>query len=293
MEAFLFTDRGLYRPGETIRAGMLVRALDWRPHAGLPLEVSVIDPRGLEVQRGKIALSTAAFEELSYRPEENAPTGAYRFAAYTIKDGRRASLLGSVEARVEEFLPDRLHIASKIEPERTEGWVSPVGLKAHVSLKTLYGIDAAGRRVTASMTLTPAAPSFKDFAGYRFFDPAQAKKSFSQPLDDSITDARGEAVFELDLTPFVAATYRLTFSAEGFEAAAGRGVSSQSSVFVSPRLFLVGLKPDGDLNFVRRDSTRAVAASPCPTPRQTRDLQLNCRGGTLRSYQARGRNFPV
>lgn len=262
LQAYLFTDRGLYRPGETIHAGAIVRAFDWsRGLAGTPVEAVVVDPRGLEVDRRSLALSTAAFEELSYRTQENGPTGGYELSLYLVKDGRRASLLGSTGARVEEFLPDRLSIAASFSTRRGVGWVSPNGLFARVQLDNLFGAPAQGRRVTGVLTLSPGAPALAAFPGYAFFDPALAKKSFSQPLADAKTDERGQARLDLELSRFAAATYRATLSVEGFEADAGRGVAAQASVLVSPRPYLVGVKPDGPLGYVRRGSRRFVLAA--------------------------------
>lgn len=266
LSAFLFTDRGLYRPGEEIHAGAVVRALDWaRPLAGLPVEAVVTDPRGLEVDRRRIALSQAAFEELSYRTQENGPTGDYDLSLYLVKDNQRQSLLGSTRARVEEFLPDRLRLSAAFDPARETGWVSPNGLRARVSLQNLFGTPAQDRRVTATLTLAPAAPALPDFPGYAFYDPALAKKSFSSPLAEARTDAEGRAELDLDLARFSAATYRATLSVEGFEAAGGRGVGAQASVLVSPRPYLIGVKRDGDLSYVHRGSRRTVelaAAGP-------------------------------
>ena len=48
LSAYLFSDRGIYRPGETMHIGAIVKASDWaRPLAGVPLEAEVLDARGL------------------------------------------------------------------------------------------------------------------------------------------------------------------------------------------------------------------------------------------------------
>jgi alpha-2-macroglobulin len=51
LQAFLFSDRGIYRPGEDIHIGMVVKQLDWKPLPdGLPLELVVTDPRGVAIR---------------------------------------------------------------------------------------------------------------------------------------------------------------------------------------------------------------------------------------------------
>jgi len=78
LKAFLFSDRGLYRPGDTINLGMIVRAADWKhPLSGLPLELVLSDPRGTVARREKLTLSEAGFESLSYTPQDSAPSGTW------------------------------------------------------------------------------------------------------------------------------------------------------------------------------------------------------------------------
>ncbi|MCM2304260.1 MAG: alpha-2-macroglobulin, partial [Elusimicrobia bacterium] len=93
------------------------------------------------------------------------------------------------------------------------------------------------------------------------FDPAEAKKSFTESLDDATTDAEGAASFDMPLERFAEGTYRLELTAEGFEAEGGRGVAAQAAVLVSPRPYLLGLKSDGSLRYVPRGSARAVTAA--------------------------------
>ncbi|TBR17599.1 alpha-2-macroglobulin family protein [bacterium] len=257
LKAFVFSDRGVYRPGEEIRAGLIIKSGDWeRRLAGVPIEVAVTDARGLEVMRRKLALSPLGFEEVRLPTEETAPTGRWEVAAYVVKDERRAALLGSASLRVEEFLPDRLRIAADLPPAR--GWLSPGGVKAAVTLHNLFGTPAEDRRVSARLTLAPAAPALPGYPDHVFFDPAAAKSSFDERLDEARTDAEGRAEFALPLERFEKATYRLTFSAEGFEAGGGRGVYAEASALVSDRPFLVGYRPDGDLQRVRKSSARSV-----------------------------------
>lgn len=257
--AYLFSDRGIYRPGDTFNIGLVVKPADWRKDlSGVPLEVLVTDARGLTVKKQKLKLSAAGFEEINYTTEETSPTGNYRVSAYIIKDGRRSELLGSTEVKVEEFLPDRLEIVTRFSTERVRGWVAPEDLTGKVTLKNLFGTPAIERRIAGQVSLKPAYPTFKGFREYNFYDPLRTKKSFSERLPDTKTDDNGEAILDLGLDRFEKASYYLTFTAEGYEAEGGRGVSSESSVMVSPLRFLLGFKPDGKLTYVKRGSERRV-----------------------------------
>ncbi len=79
---------------------------------------------------------------------------------------------------------------------------------------------------------------------------------FHESLPASVTDDKGIATFRPDLGRFTGRAYRLNLLARAFEAEGGRNVAAQNSAIVSNAEFLVGVKPDGDLAFVKRGTVR-------------------------------------
>ena len=54
LQAYLFSDRGIYRPGDDIHIGVVVKQMDWKPLPdGLPLKMVVTDPRGVQIPAGQ------------------------------------------------------------------------------------------------------------------------------------------------------------------------------------------------------------------------------------------------
>lgn len=260
LSAYLFSDRGIYRPGDTINIGMIVKPNNWaKSVAGLPLEVEVTDARGLTVKREKIKLAAGGFNELSHTTQETSPTGSYSVNLYTVKDGQAHTQLGSVTVRVQEFLPDRMKVSAKLSTEVSEGWVSPNELKGKVNAQNLFGTPATNRRVEATLTLQPAFPAFRSHPDYRFYDPQRAKEGYSDKLNDGTTDDDGNVEFDLGLDRYTRATYRLHFLARVFEPEAGRSVAADTATMVSELPWLVGFKADGDLGYVSKGSKRGVS----------------------------------
>ena len=259
LSAYLFSDRGIYRPGDTINIGMIVKAASWaKSVAGIPLEVDVTDPRGLSIKREKIKLGAGGFNELNHITQETSPTGNYTVSLFTVKDGQTNTHLGSVTVRVQEFLPDRMKIAAKFSTENIEGWVSPNDLKAKVNVQNLFGTPATNRRVEATLTLQPAYPAFRSYPDHRFYDPLRAKEGYSDKLNEGTTDDDGNAEFALGLDRYARATYRLHFLARAFEPEGGRSVAADTAMLVSELPYLIGFKPDGDMGYVSRGSKRFV-----------------------------------
>ena len=265
LTAFVFSDRGIYRPGDEARLGLIVKQRDWQGKLdGIPLRLDVVDPSGTTVQSRLMKLNAAGFLEATYHSHETSPTGTYQVNCYLSKGngGDDDVLLGSTSLRVAEFLPDRLKIKATLSSTATEGWVNGSGLTATVALENLYGAPSIGHRVTGKVTLNPSQFAFDKFADYTFTDPylnAKAQRdSHEEALTDQTTDDNGQTTFDLKMANLEPSAYRLSFFSEGFEKEGGRSVAAGAEVLVSPRAWLVGYKPDGDFGYVHLNSQRSV-----------------------------------
>ena len=67
VDAYLYTDRGIYRPGETVHLIGLVRDDDAEAIASLPLTARLLRPDGVEVERRQITGDRLGAYELTYR----------------------------------------------------------------------------------------------------------------------------------------------------------------------------------------------------------------------------------
>ncbi len=263
LDAFVFTERGVYRPGDEVHIGLVVKQRNWQNQIkGLPLETEVINARGLRVQAKKINLPESGFMELSFQTANESPTGLYTFNIYLVKNSRRSALLGSTTANVKEFLPDRMKIDARLSNNSKRGWVSPKEMRAAVSLANLYGTPATDRRIAARLELTPAAFSFPEFRDFVFFDPSLDEKKQrrveSIDLGEKKTDYNGQTDFDLQLERFADATYALQLVAEGFENEGGRSVTGDATALISALPYVIGCKTGGDLRYVDMNKPQSI-----------------------------------
>jgi alpha-2-macroglobulin len=263
LDAFVFTERGVYRPGDEIHIGLVVKQRSWGGNLkGLPIETEVVDARDLPVQTKKLTLPETGFTELSYQTANESPTGLYTFNVYLIKNNKRSSLIGSATAQVKEFLPDRMKIETRLSKGAPRGWIHPKEMQASVVLANLYGTPATDRRVTGKVELAPAAFSFPEFRDFTFFDPLidENKERQEQTVDlgEQRTDGEGHADFDLQLERFADATYGMRFIAEGFEGEGGRSVTGYVGALVSALPYVIGYKADGDLRYIEMNKLRGV-----------------------------------
>ncbi|WP_392551357.1 MG2 domain-containing protein [Orbus wheelerorum] len=260
LRTHLFSDRGVYRPGDTFHIGMIVRAQDWSKSLdGIQLEADIYDPKSNRVKTQSIVLDEYGFKELAYKTNYSSPTGEWYINLY-LKNPKEdyRTLLGSTSVVIREFEPDKTAVSLTLLPEIKEGWVHPDALSAKVDAKNLFGTPAQNRVVKSQLYLEPSAPYFKKYDNYAFYQNiSRNQNSFNIAIEETLTDENGIASLALPITSFDG-NYTAKLLTEVFEPDSGRSVSATSTIFVSPNDYLVGAKADGRLDYIKKDSTRII-----------------------------------
>ncbi|MCL1979920.1 MAG: MG2 domain-containing protein, partial [Proteobacteria bacterium] len=278
MSASLFTDRGLYRPGETVHVGSILRAADWNTRIeGMPMEVEILDPRGSVVWNQKKKCPESGFDSIDFTVGEAAPAGTYSVSLFLIQENRRGRWIGETDFRVGDFEPDRMKVTVSLADSKPSGWLRPEEVKALVMARHLFGAAASDRRVTGQMRLTPALPAFKQYPGYRFHVEGVLKEGAEDFLPEAMTSATGEAELQLNLKRFARATYRLRVTAQVYEAEGGRNVAAAEEALISSAAYLIGVNSRDSLDYVTKGAVRScrwLAVGPDLQPLAVEDLQL-------------------
>ncbi len=245
--ASVFSDRGLYMPGETLRFGVLVRRGNWTPlPPGLPLAAVIPAPAGRVVSRSPLE-GDPALTDVEWKTAPDGAIGPWRLDIRLHDETGAGPVIGGCTVRVEEFEPDTLSLACAVEPATKHGWVrTGAGREepaAHVELRTLYGEPAAGHAVRAVLQVRPARLSFPGYDGYTFFDPSTGAGEARQiALPQVTTDRDGKAVLPLPVSA-LGGTFSGTLRVEGHEAAGGRAVVRETRALFSPLPVVVGWRP--------------------------------------------------
>lgn len=254
INAYVFGQRGMFRPGETLYFGCLVRRTDWTAlPEDLPLQAVLVNPAGNVVMQRAFTVGADGLASFDWASDVGASTGPYRLdvqLAGAGTGGKDAVVLGTATVLMEEFQPDTLGLEAEIVPAPKAGWLSldDGGTEAAVGvlLKNLYGLPAADRRIRATLRVNPARWHFPGFEEYTFYDAAPYwGETLEETLPEVRTDKDGTARLSLPLTRFQAGTMRCTVLLEGFEPGGGRAVSEERSVLVSPLDMLLGWRGTG------------------------------------------------
>ncbi len=271
MNAFVFTDRGIYRPGESAIIGGIVKNKTFTKLSAVPVKLEITDPRGRTVFENTFTLSPDGMFDSTYVISNNAPIGEYSVNLFLLSSKNRIQdTIGTTTLRVQEFTPDNLKINTHIVGATENGWILPDKMSAEVSLYNLFGTPATDKRIAANATLRPIEFTFPEFRDYTFTpnfisgsgladNAASRAQTFSVDLPNVKTDDNGRAVLDINFNRTIPnGTYLMTLNVTGFEGASGTGVQSTITARVSGAEFLIGYHANSNLNFVSRDDVRRV-----------------------------------
>ena len=241
LDAYAWSGRDLYRPGEPLQVSILLRDADGRPlpHPP-PLFARLRQPDGRQ-----LAARTLEPGELGYyrfeRPiAEDAATG--RWSLELRLDPDKGEPVGRFDFRVEEFLPERLKLTLD-SPQQPLAPGQPLPLRIEGAY--LYGAPAAGNRIKAELLLRPDTRPVASLPDYRFGDPTVETPAEALPvLDEKLPDS-GVGEHQLPLPEQLAAStapVQLRLAASLFESG-GRAVRRSLVRTIWPAEFLVGVRP--------------------------------------------------
>lgn len=264
-EAFkgmVFSDRGIYRPGETVHLGVLIRQNDLNIPLNLPMTLEIDNPYGDTMASYQLKCDRFGLMEVRFNVPMSAFTGQYTISLYTKGKYNDKLYIAAGSFRVKEFAPDNLRIEGKWLNGTNDGWLEGKMIKAAISLSNLYGKPAVGHKLAATYRLIPVDFSFKKYAGFAFKDPKRDEKQkariYEEDLPEITTDADGRGLFEIDLAKFDQGSYRLYLLADGLELGSGRSVTTNLETLVSLNEFLIGWKANGALDYISKDASREI-----------------------------------
>ncbi len=271
MNAFVFTDRGVYRPGENAVIAGIVKNKSFKPLAGVPVKLEIQDSRGRTIHEEMFSLESDGMFDARIQIGADAPIGEYYAYLYSLNaKNKPQDTLGQASFRVEEFTPDTLKLTATISGADGEKWISPDNITAHATLRNLFGTAASNHKITARATLRPLDFKFKKYPGYIFSsnfisgagmaeNAMQNARTFTMELPDARTGADGVATMPVKFDQTIpSGTYLLSLNINGFEGGGGRGVQTTITARVSDAGYLVGYHANSALSYVARGAARSI-----------------------------------
>ncbi|MCC6718570.1 MAG: alpha-2-macroglobulin family protein, partial [Acetobacteraceae bacterium] len=299
LDAFVWFDRGIYRPGETVQLMALVRDAAGLP-ADLPVSVTVKRPGGqtfLKVTPPRLA---EAAIHLPVTLSAGASAGIW-----TVELHADPGLppIGRGEFRVDAFVPDRMAVEVGALPAALVAG-QPASVK--VSARFLYGAPAAGLSGEATLRLVADPAPFAALAGYRIGQLGEIYAPGARQIELPETDPQGATTLALNIARLPDTTFALKAELEiAVNDPAGRASRTTASIPVRPDGPLIGIKPlfpdnavdaqaeaGFDIAAVGPDGARIALPAKLRLVRERPDWRMVMRGSLAR-YETVWRDEPL
>ncbi|GAB4001113.1 alpha-2-macroglobulin [Spirosoma daeguense] len=194
-DAFVYGDRDIYRPGETIHFNTVIRSQSWKSVGEVPVLIRVLMPNGHEYRALRKTTNAQGAVETDVALDPAAVTGTYTIE---ILNANKV-LLTSQPVSVEEFIPDRIKV--DLLTDRTN-YKSGQTVTISATAMNLFGPPAADRSYEIELQLKRKVFAPKGFEEYSFSIPnlsADAKDAFPKDLRQGRTNANGQATERFEI----------------------------------------------------------------------------------------------
>jgi uncharacterized protein YfaS (alpha-2-macroglobulin family) len=260
VRGYIFSERGIYRAGETVHAKGIIRNLtkgQWMLPSIKEVEYDVTDPFQKSVQKGKAALDAFGSFTFDLETRENASLGFYGIAVKVppaAPGAKPVTLEGSF--RVEAFRPAEFEVHLRAEKE---SFVFGEHFKAEIRANFLYGGVMANQPVEWSLRLNRTSfdpPGHKGFLYGTDIDLEEDQYAESSRLLSGAKaklNAEGQLSIDVPLKPEKEASSVMAALEATVQSSSRKSISNRIQTLVHRGEFYIGLKPQS--SFIKKSET--------------------------------------
>jgi len=184
-DVFIYGDRNLYRPGDSVFCNAIVRNFTWETISGIPVKFRVISPDGKDFIVRRSTLGREGSAGLAFRLPETALTGGYVVEVLSSND----VLMGNYRIGVEEFMPDRIKVDVKTDKS---SYKNAEILKAGITAVNLFGPPAANRKTENELRISRKSFTARGYDNFNFGITTPTDIYFENTISEGMTDATGK-----------------------------------------------------------------------------------------------------
>ncbi len=251
IDGYAYTDRGVYRPGETVHLAALVRDAAVVA-ANVPITMIVTRPDGVEHRRLVLEDQGLGGRAHALALGGNAMGGTWRVKFYT---DPKADPISSVSFLVEDFVPERMDL--KLTPASAA--VTTSGAEIKIAGTYLYGPPAANLAVEGEVIVKPAKSGLAAYPGFQFGLADEKTATVREALAD-LTDTADDGTSTVKVT-----LPKLEKTARPLEAdvivklreVSGRTIERRVTLPVDLAQMRIGIKPAFTDNQAREGETES------------------------------------
>jgi uncharacterized protein YfaS (alpha-2-macroglobulin family) len=299
IDSYVWLDRGIYRPGETVQVMALLRDAAGRP-LDIPARVTISRPNGQVFLQTTPPRGADGAIHLPVALSQGAAAGTW---TVELKADPTRPPIGSTTFRVDNFVPDRLAVETgTLPPVLEQGKPATIPVTA----RFLYGAPAAQLSASATLHLVVDPAPFPAYAGWNFGLAGEPFAPEERDLTMPATDGDGHTTLTVNLQAVPDTTRPLKAELDiAVNDPSGHAAHARTSVPVRSAGNLIGLKPDFPDAAVDANTEAAfdiIALHPDGTPtamqarlrlvRERPDWRLVNKGGVAH-YETVWRDEPL
>jgi uncharacterized protein YfaS (alpha-2-macroglobulin family) len=237
VDAFLYTERGIYRPGESVHLMALVRDDKADALSGAPLTLRLLRPDGIVVESRQWDAGDLGGHYQRYDLPRDARMGTWQVE---LRVDPKGPSIANAEFRVEDFVPPTL----KVEAKASDAPIHPNQPYAVDVVGTYYyGAPGAGLAVQAGAQIAFDSNPFPTEPDFHFGLVDEKYDGDRKDIDAPATDADGKSSLSLNLTdlPDLTKPLAATIEVSVFEPS-GRSVDTSLTRPIRLRPVTIGLR---------------------------------------------------
>ncbi len=235
-EAFLYTERGVYRPGETANLIGIVRDKNNETPESIPVRIEIVNSQRATFKEFQEQTDDDGACEIEIPLPAYAPTGWY-----TVKMWSGEKQIGTANFQVEEFIPDRMKVAVEADQD---SYMLGDEVNIDVKAENLFGTPAVGRKVSGYYSLQ--ADRYRPPEAWRsftFYDPKRTFSFDTVNFDAVVTNIDGIATYQFTLPQDLKPASSLSgYAMVTVKELGGRAVTESKWFSVHPYTHYVGIK---------------------------------------------------
>lgn len=189
-DAYIYTERGIYRPGEKVSIMTLLRDQRGKAIEKVPLTFRVFRPDGVEAFTEITQDAGAGAHTFVLDTQAGSYSGLWSVSAYLDPKGPE---IGHATFRLADFVPPRIDVKVTLKQKI----LHPLEvLETDVTARYFYGPWASGLKVEGLVELVEENQPFEKWKDYYFGLEEEAWTPLKFKADSTITNDKGEAILK-------------------------------------------------------------------------------------------------
>ena len=252
MKGFIYNERGVYRPGDTIHTGFMLHDLSNNLPDNVPVTIELYNARGQEAGREVLSRNESDHYLVHFLTSTNDETGSWRIKVLV---GNRTF---TKTISVETVKPNRLKIDIDAPKKVLADRKTPIELHS----EWLHGAPVSNLKVTAEGAATKAHLKFENWPNFEFNHQEQQLSTSPKMFFEGQLNANGDVEVPVysPQTQTLPGKVNLSYFFKVFEPNGNFSIASARQDYY-PYLSYVGLRlpePTGRYNMYQTDKEIAI-----------------------------------